>query len=370
MINSSDGSTRRLVQLCAAYFAFYVVTGVSVKYFLGSSSHGLPGMQGIEFLVYSTLGGNGICLAVVFAARWYKLRSAGPVTVGPLTFPREFLYIVPSGICTAIVIPTTTLMYTLPISVMVAMVMMRGSVIVISRAVDAIQIKQGILKKRVFPEEDVAVLLALAAVAVDLFGAGEAKGPGGAASGFDFVHSPAAVAILASYIVSYALRIYIMNYYKNTRPPSVPLHNEGFFAIEQLAASVTMGAVCLVLYFAPWHLAQLDAFRQAIAAPRPAWRMATLAGVAYGMVAFFSVFIFMFKGRTATFAGLVNRLTSLVAGTTATLVWWLAFGGAFPKLYDWVSLGFILAAVACLTRAEKKRSAALASDKPTAAATA
>ncbi len=182
--NLSDGSTRKLVQLCASYFFFYVITGVSVKYFLGPAAHGFPAMQGMEFLVYSTLGGNAVCLVVVLARRWYRLKSTASVTVAGLTFPREFLYIIPSGICTAVVVPTTTLMYTLPISVMVAMVMMRGSVIVISRAVDAIQMRQGILHRRVFPEEEVAVVLALAAVGVDLWGA--RSGSGGAA--FDFVH--------------------------------------------------------------------------------------------------------------------------------------------------------------------------------------
>jgi hypothetical protein len=78
------------------------------------------------------------------------------------------------------------------------------------------------------------------------------------------------------------------------------------------------------------------------------------------MVAFFSVFIFMFKGRTATFAGLVNRLTSLIAGTTATLVFGLVFGGRLPGLTDWVSLCFILGAVAFLTIAERRRAAELA----------
>jgi hypothetical protein len=63
----------------------------------------------------------------------------------------------------------------------------------------------------------------------------------------------------------------------------------------------------------------------------------------------------MFKGRTATFAGLVNRLTSLVAGTTSTLAFAVAFGGRLPKTQDWVSLGLILVAVAFLTRAERRR---------------
>src|ERR1051325_4501443 len=100
-----------------------------------------------------------------------------------------------------------------------------------------------------------------------------------------------------------------------------------------------------------------------LAAPKPAWGWAIMAGTAYGMVAFFSVFIFMFKGRTATFAGLVNRLTSLVAGTTATLVSAILFGGAFPKTQDWVSLGFIFVAVGFLSRAERKRMTELALSK-------
>jgi uncharacterized membrane protein YccC len=63
----------------------------------------------------------------------------------------------------------------------------------------------------------------------------------------------------------------------------------------------------------------------------------------------------MFQGRTATFAGLVNRLTSLLAGTTATLVMAAFFGFSWPTTQQWVSLGFILVAVYFLTRAEKKR---------------
>src|SRR5207244_4482111 len=80
------------------------------------------------------------------------------------------------------------------------------------------------------------------------------------------------------------------------------------------------------------------------AALAPNWpAMAT--GIAYGAVAFFSVFIFMFKGRTATFAGLVNRLTSLLAGTTSTLLLAVFFKLKFPSVQDWVSVAFILVAV-------------------------
>ena len=150
MFKTTEGSTGRLIELCSGYFIFYVITGITVKYFTGSFALGFPGMNEIEFLVFSTLGGNFVCLAVALSLRWYRLQSDNRLTIGTVTFPKEILYIIPSGICTAVVIPTTTLMYLLPISVMVAMVIMRASVIIISRAVDAIQIQKGILKKTVY----------------------------------------------------------------------------------------------------------------------------------------------------------------------------------------------------------------------------
>ncbi len=351
MPKTQEGSTTRLLQLCAAYYFFYVVTGVAVKYFRGPKVGGYPGLGEIEYMAYSTAGGTAICMAVVLIARW-RLKSSHSVRLGPLTVPAELLYIVPSGICTAVVIPTTTLLYTFPIPVMVAMVIMRGAVIVVSRLVDAIQIRQGILHRRVYWEEDAAVGFALAAVASNLLW-------GNQQTGFSILRSVPALVTLGSYVVAYFIRIYIMNYYKNTRPPGTPLDNKGFFALEQISAAVTLGLAAVLAFHAPrlfdTSAPQLVELHRAIASPPPSWLAAVLSGTAFGAVAFFSVFIFMFKGRTATFAGLVNRLTSLVAGTTASLLSWLLFGGRLPTLQDWISLGFILVAVAFLSRAERRR---------------
>jgi hypothetical protein len=259
-------------------------------------------------------------------------------------FPSEYLYIIPSGVCTAVVIPTTTLMYSLPISVMVAMVIMRGGVIVISRVVDAIQIRQGILSKRVYLEENLGVVFALGAVLVHLVFAKEGD--------FAFAKNPAAMTILGSYLTAYSFRIYIMNYYKNTRPKGVGHDNKGFYAVEQISAFTVLVIVVIVLLALPLSAddvaasaSRLGLFQGAVFEPRPMWHWAILAGMAFGVVSFFSVFIFMYKGRTATFAGLVNRLTSLAAGTTATLLVAVFFGMKMPKPKDWASLGFIIVAV-------------------------
>lgn len=360
MWRTTEGSTGRLIQLCIGYFVFYVITGITVKYFLGPASLGFPGMKGMEFLVYSTLGGTSICLFVVLAFRWYRLQSNHLITVAGMTFPVECLYIVPSGILTAVVIPTTTLMYTLPISVMVAMVIMRASVIVVSRIVDAIQIRQGILKKKIYWQENVAVGFALVAASVHIFWA---RG-----KGFDFVNNGVAVTIFCSYIVAYALRIYIMNYYRNTRGEGVKYDNKGFFAVEQISASTTLLLVTLFVVASPgllgWNFSQVELFNSAIFDPLPQWEWAALAGTAFGFAAFFSVFLFIFKGRTATFSGLVNRLTSLIAGTAATVIFWLVFNPMkAPKTRDWISLAIILIAVGFLTAAERKRAKELTASR-------
>ena len=168
MPSSRSGSTAQLLRLCAGYFVSYVLTGILVKYFTVLRA---PKMPEMTYLYNNTLASSLMCVAVVLALGWVgrlALTSNRIVSWGGLRVPEEVAYIIPSGVCTAIVIPTTTLMYSLPISVMVAMVIMRGAVIVISRVVDEVQIRQGILHKRVYHEENVAVVFALLAVATNI----------------------------------------------------------------------------------------------------------------------------------------------------------------------------------------------------------
>lgn len=340
------GGGARLLELCAGYLLAYVGTGVAAKYFTGGIR--TPRSSEIAYLVHNTLGSTVLCIAVVLLLGWLKLESNRMVAWGRWRLPVETPYIVLSGVCTAIVIPTTTLMYTLPISVMVAMVIMRGSVIVISRLVDAVQIRQGILHRRVVAEENWAVVFALLAIGVQV-----TMVP--VAGGFDFLHSGPAMTILTAYVIAYTIRLYAMNYFRNTRDPGVRQDNRGYFAIEQLTASATLALVALLLVFAPWlgwTGTRLAEARAALFAPDLA---AVLSGIPFGIVAFFSVFLFMFQGHTATFTGLVNRLTSLIAGTAATLILWWAFGTRAPSVADWTSLLLILVAVGFLSAAERRR---------------
>lgn len=452
-----EGTTERLLQLSFGYFALYVLTGFLTKYF-----DKVLGVGGTTYTVFNTMGSMLIPTGVVLALGWYKFKSTTYTKVLGINMPVEFLYIVPSGICTAVVIPTTTLMYTLPISVMVAMIIMRASIIVISRIIDEAQIRQGILTKKVYWEENIAVIIALFAVALQMLnfkGAAAAAQASGAGAfvpalfvmdkaNFDFLGNAAAMTILTFYLIAYTIRIYIMNYYKNTRPKGAIYDTKGFFAIEQVtsfSALVIAGfiyfnvvnkapetpfvpapAVAVAADAAPERKALSEAaaaaeallaahsakfnqaeraaaeaglaaaaplladakakpedlkaaaaaletpvkdvkrsfkfqFSNALQNPPSKWGITMISGLPFGIAAFFSVFLFMFKGRTATFAGLVNRLTSLIAGTVATLfVFWIIPGQKMPKTEDWAGLVLMFIAIYFIGRSEKKRACELA----------
>jgi hypothetical protein len=365
MFHHKPGSTGRLLQLCLAYFLSYVATGLLVKWFTGGLHE--PRMSDIAYLVNNTAGGNLLCLVAVFALGWVPFPRGRDGR-----WPRETPYILASGVCTAVIIPTTTLLYTLPISVMVAMVIMRGSIIVISRLIDAVQIRQGILKRRVYGAENWAVVFALLAVGANLlpvplapwFAAHESTAhalgidPTRLAGGFDFVHNAMAMWVLGAYIGSYAVRLYLMNYFKNTRTGPADVDNRGYFALEQLSASAVIFAAMAAVW---WGVKSLGWADPRLVIAHDTMQAPDLAGVVsgfpFGLVAFFSVFLFMFQGRTATFAGLVNRLTSLLAGTASTLLLMAIFHLHPPAATDWVSFGFILVAVVFLARAEQRRTA-------------
>ncbi len=350
-----EGTTERLLQYSFAYFGLYVVVGYLAKYF-----DKVLGMGGTSYAVYNTIGGMLLCNVAVLAWGWYKFKSSDRINFLGMNMPREFLYIIPSGICTAVIIPTTTLMYTLPISVMVAMMIMRASVIIISRLVDSIQIRQGILHKVVYWEENMAVVFALLALSLKFYYV--------RAGDFDFINNAAAMTILTFYLIAYSIRIYIFNYYKNTRKPDAIYDTKGFFAVEQISSTTAILIVGLVYFYAVNPDPALDAktfafqFKNSFLNVPDRWLEAIISGLPFGCAAFFSVFLFMFKGRTATFAGLVNRLTSLVAGTAATLfVWWLIAGQKPPKPEDWLGLAAIFIAIYFMGKAEKKRACELAS---------
>lgn len=326
-----------LLLMVAWYFATYVLTGICPKIFTGGL-FGVAVVSQLQFAYFSACGGNMVASILPLSLKWGRLKK--------FRAAEYFTYLIPAGIATAIIIVTTTLMYSFStkdfkLSVMVAVVIMRGSVIAIGRIVDAIQSWQGILNKKVTKEENIAFVIALLAVATAVFQPGR---PGEV----PFYHHLPAIITLGLYVGAYFLRIYIQNWYKNmSRGP-----NEAYLAAEQGIAGVTILAIVMIVAFSSTGIPQIQEVREGIRNPN--W-LAVLGGMPFGLAAVPSVLIMMYKGGTATFNVLVNRLTSLIAGTVATLLL-VPVLGKWPGPWDWVSFAMILMAVRYLVKAERARS--------------
>jgi hypothetical protein len=323
-----------LLLLSIGYFISYIGTGLAVKFFTGSAAKGFMGLSSMQYLVYSTTFSNLFCLLIVLVNGWHKRAKLS-------RHEQETLIL--SGACTAFVIPTSTLILSFPISVMVAMVLMRVSVIVASRMIDFILNWQGLQSKKIPWQEDLAVLFAGGAVAVKLI----------LTPPDSFHFNTAASLIMFFYFLAYMIRLYIMNRAKLLGLAGKSLDQRHYFGMEQLYASLFVMSTALITYLIQSNLENPTPgmgqdFLHAFTEPHPLWLGAAVSGLPYSLVAFFSVFLFLFPGKSATFTGVTNRLVSLMGGTAASLILYLFFGADFPPREDWIALGFILAAIGLL----------------------
>lgn len=329
-------------------FVFYVGTTVLPKCFTSTTLFGPTEVPQFAYMVYNTIGSVAVGLMIVFGFGWWRrFKSEGRTNICGLSIPREFLFFAPAGICTAIIIPGTTLMYSFgksdKIDVLFAMVAMRGAVIAFGWIDENILKLQKISDKKIFWQEHMGVLIALAAV----IAMGAFREHSGNSLFSDSGSTALTVFIL--YLAAYGLRIYIMNWYKYTRKGKMG-DNKGYFAIEQFfAAGTLLIATPLILVFGSG-----DARVVEMSSAFSDFNMlAIMSGIPFGLVAFASVFLFMFKGRNGVFGALANRATSLMAGTVGnTLLWYPLLIQDSPKYDEFIGLGLVLCSVVFIGWAE------------------
>lgn len=338
--------TQHLWLLGTWLFLGYVGTGVMPKVF----TYGLGGIEKVsqnQYAVFSTAGGVTVSLLIVFGLGWLKYFKA--------TIRGEVPMIAASGFGTAVVIVTTTLMYSFKgVSVMVAQVLMRGSVIILMLGVDWIMIQRGLSTSKITKTQYKGVAFALAAIACAIFAPARALKPGQHAATFVEILPT----LLAYICLGYAIRLFIQQLWKNKKGQAAQ-DNRGFFAVEQLFAVATLAVVaayiCLSSSTAPDLVDAQQALRH--------WNWSAMgSGVFFGLVAVPSVFLMMLKGRSGTFGALLNRVVTLIAGTIATCALAITFGQDWPTVYDWVSFGLLIVALHYVGKAaaEKKASQTVA----------
>ncbi len=318
----------RIWRLALGYFAFYIPYSALTK---ALSLGLLPGMSGpvsgtrllpataiattVVLLVFVTLGGGWRCI---------DRRSMFGMMV-PVVRTRTLI----SGVATAVIIATTTLNYTfVGISILLALLLMRGGVLILAPVVDTL------LGRRVDAISWVALGLSLLALALAF---GEVGG---------YQITLVAGLNIAAYLIGYSIRIPIMTQLAKSKEAAL---NHRYFHEETVVAALALTAVPALFALMGRGAIPLelrDGFTTFFASPLVG--PALLIGVLYGCLYVFGTGVYL-DHRENTLCIPLNRCSSLFSGLFASLGLTLLLGLKPPSGYQLAGAGIIVAALAALS---------------------
>jgi protein-tyrosine-phosphatase len=234
-----------------------------------------------------------------------------------------------SGLCFAIIIATTTLAYTFDgISIVFALLLMRGGVLIIAPITDAL------CQRHVHWNSWVALALSLTALGVVCTGVGS------------YSLSLAALVNLAAYLLGYVFRLYVMT---KVAKCTDALATYRYFVEEQMIAMlalVLVPALCALIGVGDSSLALRRGFTTFLSSPLAG--PALLVGVCYAGLGSFGTLIYLDR-RENTFAIPVNRCSSLLSGVVAAYALVFLLDQKPVPLPQLLSAGLIILAVLCLS---------------------
>ncbi len=126
----------------AAYVPYSFMTKVLTKGLLGTGPDDpVMSVNSFEILPPTILASIIVMICFISIMGWWKYATQWKLKLGgkELSLPRPRLWTLFSGICTGLVVVTTTLAYTIDgVSIVFAMLLMRGGMLIMSPIVDAI----------------------------------------------------------------------------------------------------------------------------------------------------------------------------------------------------------------------------------------
>ncbi len=309
------------------YFACYAPYSALTK---SLSLGGVPGMDaavsGFALLPSSALASLVGMLVFLTVMGWWKHARRRTVLGVSVPFPSVWTFL--SGLCTAAIIPTTTLAYTFGgVSIVFMMLLMRGGVLVLAPIVDLVS------KRRVRWFSWVSLVLSLSALLAAL------------ADGASYEITLIAAVDVTIYLLAYFVRLRFMSRLAKSDDPEEKLR---YFVEEQMVATpaliLTLGILAIVgrgplLSQVRWGF--VDYWSSGAA-----W-----AGIVVGLLSqgtgVFGGLILLDK-RENTFCVPVNRASSVLAGIVATLAMsWLA-GGKGLAASEMVGAALVIGAMTVL----------------------
>ena len=287
------------------------------------------GLDGPVLLPVSMLFSVVVMFAFWWRAGWWQdAARARPWRLGRLLLPRPRPGTWLAGVCVAGISASTTLAFTFEgVSIVLALLLMRGGILVMAPVIDALQ------GRAIRPRAWAGFALTLAALLVSLRGnAGGGIPPGCAAT-------------LAVYFASYFARFWVMTRLAKTVDEA---DNRRFLIEEQMVGNGLLVAGILALAALPGGAGAPGELRRGLCGlwGDPGLVVALLAmGLCSAGTGMFGTLVFL-DHRENTFCVPLNRAASLLAGVAATLLLAAFFGTGAPRPPELMGVGLVTAALA------------------------
>jgi protein-tyrosine-phosphatase len=318
----------RIWWLALGYFAFYAPYSFLIKILTTKMWPGVDGpVSGFRILPAVVIATAVVLLAIVTFRGWWKYASRREVgSVSVLSPP---VIVLLSGFGTALIIGTTTLAFTFTgVSILFALLLMRGGVLLIAPSVDLL------FRRRVRWFSWAALGLTLPAIAIALLDVN------------NYRLTTVAALTIGAYLCGYLLRLPCVTRLAKQEDTEITRRyfvDESivalFFLISIPAGLALIGQGEIMLEF---RRGFADILTSAMTIP------AMLIGALYAGLYCFGTLIYL-DCRENTFCVPLNRGSSLFAGLLATLVLAVLFGQAFPSEAQIGSAGLIALALLFLS---------------------
>lgn len=321
-----------IAALCFGYFASYIPYSMMTKMITGGLFSGMDGVGFNGFVIQPVVVlGSFVSMYIYLTAKgWWKYATHSTVLGVSLPRPQWFTFV--SGLCTAGQIITTTLAYTFHgISIVFAMLLMRGGVLIMAPVVDLIVKRR---RRRIYWPSFAAAALSLMALLVAFAEKAGIQITLGAAIN------------IGIYLFVYFFRLFFMSGRAKSDDAD---ERRRYFTEEQMVANPVLFISIFVIGFlgrggAPDSMAA-QFWQGFVSFPFQGYFVVTfLIGVfSYGTGLFGSL-IFLDK-RENTFTVPANRASSILAGVIASYLLAIFYGGRYPSSHELVGASLIIGAI-------------------------
>ena len=318
----------RIWWLALGYFAFYAPYSFLIKMLTTQMWPGVDGpVSGFRILPAVAISTAVVLLAIITFKGWWKYASRREF--GGFRIPWVPSIILLGGFGTAAIIATTTLSFAFTgVSILLALLLMRGGVLMIAPGVDLM------FQRRVRWFSWVALGLTIPAIAIALLDVN------------NYRLTAVAALTIGAYLCGYLLRLPCLTSLAKQQDDEITLR---YFVNESIVAIFFLVTAPLILALIGQGETMLELRRGFVemflsSATIPAM----LIGALYGGLYCFGTLIYL-DCRENTFCIPLNRASSLLAGVLATFGLALMFGQAFPNEAQLGSAGLIVLALLFLS---------------------